>query len=250
MNLLRRAFRKISGSAPPSKEGSDGRLARSMSVTVKAPEDFGDRESNIRWNRHMWGDLQAWSERDNYGYRWGQGLRQSNCAMTPVVIEYLEPHLSRHINLKILELAPGGGRFTAELVRFSREIHLLDMNEACLDICKERFKYYPDVFLYQNDGSTCDVVPHKDFDLIASFDSMVHMTPEVIEGYVGAFSKMLLPGGVLWLDHSGKGQRESGHRTAMTDTLMHEYAVKFGMVVEAQHFRNDHDCISVLRNPK
>ena len=169
--------------------------------------------------------------------------------MARVAEAWLRPHIGDRLDLKILELAPGGGRFTTELVRISHELHLVDMNQACIDICRERFQYYPNIRYYVNNGRDCRVVPDKDFDLIASFDSMVHVVPEVIRSYVEDFEQKLVPGGILWLDHSGKGYRERGHRTAMTDALMRDFAESLGLQVVQQYFRNEHDCISVLRKP-
>ena len=55
--------------------------------------------------------------------------------------------------------------------------------------------------------------------------------------------------GLLWLDHSGRGPKTRGHRTAMTDEMMRAFAERYGLTVIAQHFRNNHDCISVLQKP-
>ena len=84
------------------------------------------------------------------------------------------------------------------------------------------------------------------FDLIACYDSMVHMHPDVVRGYVAQMPALLVDGGTAWLDHSGKGQRNRGARTAMTADLMVQFAAEAGLTVKDQVFRNDWDCISVL----
>jgi len=88
-----------------------------------------------------------------------------------------------------------------------------------------------------------------DYDLIASFDSLVHVHPDIVHGYVRQLADRIVPGGILWLDHSGKGMREQGHRTDMTLEKMAEFAQGVGLEIVKQTFRNDHDCISVLRRP-
>lgn len=75
------------------------------------------------------------------------------------------------------------------------------------------------------------------------------MHPSVIDGYVAQMAHIVRPGGFVWLDHSGRGARASGHRTAMTAELMVDFAEKAGLHVESQEFRNGWDCISVLRRP-
>lgn len=211
------------------------------------PEDRGESTSNIAFNKARWGDRDLWENRDQYGYRWAGGVQQGNSGAAAIAQKYLLPHLEGRLDLKVLEVAPGAGRFTTELIRVSDSMHLLDLNEVCIEICKERFKYYPAVKFYVGDGKSCSVVDETDFDLIVSFDSMVHMTPDVIESYVDDFSGLLKSGGLCWLDHSGKGYREIGHRTAMTDEMMRQFAAKRDFEVLNQYFRNDHDCISVLR---
>ena len=216
-------------------------------VDPASPVDRGDADGNIAWNRDRWGKEEIWRRKDAYGYRWGGGHQQANYDMTLIAERWLLPHLDGRSDLKTLELAPGAGRFTVELVRVSRSLYLVDMNSTCIKICKERFKYYPHVSYYVNDGRSCAVVPDSDFDLIVSYDSMVHMLPEIIERYVKEFAQKLKSSGLLWLDHSGRGAKTSGHRTAMTEALMRAYAKRYGLAVVAQHYRNNHDCISVLQ---
>ena len=215
-----------------------------------APRDKGDIESNIEWNRHSWGELDRWEGAHQYGTRWDAGNPQPNYEAAEIADQYLAPYLPAPYGLTILELAPGAGRFTAELVRHADTLVVVDMNEACLTLCRERFKYYRNMEFVLNDGTSCADVPRKEYDLIASFDSMVHMSPPVIERYVEQFADLVKPGGILWLDHSAKGQKQSGHRSSMTDREMRACAERFGLEVVAQPLRNDHDCISVLRRPQ
>ncbi|WP_318556868.1 hypothetical protein, partial [Geobacter anodireducens] len=103
-----------------------------------------DEDLNLQWNKQTWGrDEDIWRNTYKYGYYWPGGTNQKNNIVTLIAEKYLLPHLDGRRDLKIIELAPGGGRFTPELIRLSREMHLVDYNEACISICKERFQYYP-----------------------------------------------------------------------------------------------------------
>ncbi len=223
-------------------------------MTKQADKDGGglrtsitDLAANLKLNRSRWGNPEYWTERDQYGYRWDGSVQQTTGSNARFADRFLKPHLQDRYDYKVLELSPGGGRFTAELIRYAKALDLLDMNQACLDICLERFKYFPiELNTYVNDGQSCEMLAGHEYDLIACFDSMVHMHPEVIEGYVTQLGALLLPGGIMWLDHSGKGAREVGHRTAMTDGLMVEIGERAGLVLLEQRFRNDHDCITVF----
>ena len=67
--------------------------------------------------------------------------------------------------------------------------------------------------LMRSAGCAINDFADRDFDLCACYDSMVHMHPAIVEGYVVQMAERLTPGGVLWLDHSGRGHRDEGHRT-------------------------------------
>jgi SAM-dependent methyltransferase len=205
---------------------------------------------NIAWNRHRWGDEAAWRSLDSLGYQWGGGFAQTPALVAAQADKLLRPYLGGRYDLAILELSPGGGRFTAELVRYAKRLSLVDLNDASITICRERFGELPiPIDFAVNDGQSLAGVRGAPFDLIACYDSMVHMHPDVVRGYVLQMRDLLVDGGIAWLDHSGKGQRNSGARTAMTAELMVQYAANAGLTVEDQVYRNEWDCISVLRKP-
>jgi SAM-dependent methyltransferase len=206
-----------------------------------------DRETNLEWNRRRWGQDAGWRAQDGYGYRWDQGYQQTVGQVSDLVDRFFRPHVGDRYDLRILELSPGGGRFTAELIRYASEMTLVDMNQACLDVCAERFQYYPtSIRMYCNDGTSLGMVDGE-FDVIACYDSMVHMHPDVAKGYVAQMGRLLAADGFIWLDHSGKGLRDRGHRTDITAESMAGFARDAGLDVASQEFRNEWDCISVLR---
>lgn len=211
-------------------------------------ESILNLDLNLKVNRERWGDRTKWEKHDKFGYQWGNGYKQTHGETAALADTFLRPFLpSGRYDLKILELSPGAGRFTAELIRYARSLDLLDMNDACLELTKERFRMIPvPIRTYHNDGQSCAMVEDSDYDLMACFDSMVHMHPIVIEGYVKQLGARLAPGGFLWLDHSGKGANDKGHRTDMTPEKMAALASEAGLEVISQKFRNNQDCISVL----
>jgi len=211
-------------------------------------ESITDAAKNLDLNRSRWGDFDAWADRDDYGYRWAGGVKQTVGGVAKFCDRFLRPFTDDRYDHTVLEIAPGGGRFTAELVRYAGSLDLMDMNSACLEICLERFRYLPMEFgTFLNDGQDCSVLGDNKYSLIASFDSFVHIHPTIIESYVHQLSGHLLPGGRMWIDHSGKGAREQGHRTDMTPEKMEAYGDACGLITESQEFRNDHDCITVFR---
>ena len=237
-------------------EQGDARLRRFLDrvrwrlLAGRNVEDV-DASSNVEWNRRRWGQSKGWSGQDGYGYQWGKGHQQRTTDVSRFADSFLRPHLGDRYDLKILELAPGAGRFTAELIRYAREMVLVDLNRAAIDLCKERLRFFPTpVTTYVNDGQSLQMIEDDDFDLFACFDSMVHMHPEVIRNYVEQAARLMVPGGILWLDHSGHGAREVGHRTDVTLEWMTKLATELGLEVVGQRMRNDWDCVSVLRVPQ
>lgn len=206
-------------------------------------------EENIIWNKERW-NAKNMEKKDKFGYCWGGGYKQSYCLISKISDIYLKPFIqnlgNNRYDLKILELAPGGGRFTAELLRYARELHIVDLNHCCISLCRERFKYYDNINYYTNDGKSIDIKDNN-FDLIASFDSMVHMNVDIIDNYLSQFSKLISNNGIIWIDHSGKGFKKSGHRTEMDYILIEKIGKKYNLALVKQHFRNDHDCISIFK---
>ena len=206
-----------------------------------------DKKENMRFNKERRGNVKNWEKHDWWGYRWWGGHIQKMGTITRFTEKFVHPYMRGRYDHDILELACGGGRFSVELVRYARSLDVMDMNKACLKICKKRLMYYPiEVRYYLNDGISCDVLKDNKYSFIACYDAMVHMHPDIIETYVAQLSNHLSVGGIMWLDHSGKGAREFGHRTDMTPVKMAEYGERYGLGIIAQVFRNEHDCISIM----
>lgn len=213
-------------------------------------ESIVDPDKNLELNRNRWGDAEAWNDVDDYGYRWAGGVQQTVGGFARFCDRFLRPYTADRYDHAILEVAPGGGRFTAELVRYAATLDLLDMNQACLDICAERFRYMPTPMrFFENDGRDCSMLEGNQYTLIASFDSFVHIHPDIVCSYVHQLGALLAPEGRMWIDHSGRGAREQGHRTDLTPEVMRQFGEQCGLVAESQQFRNDHDCITVFQAP-
>ena len=202
----------------------------------------------IAWNQDRWGTRAGWAA-DNWGYAYAQPGRTDidYTGVSRLADQYLRPWLQGQ-RPAVLEVAPGAGRFTVELLRYADTLHMLDLNAVCLDICRERFSWYNHITYWQNDGTDCAMLPDAHFDLVASYDSLVHAEPEVIRAYLVNLRPKLRPGAILWLDHSN-GACSRGYRSAMTAALMQEFAAAAGYRVLAQYWYDDRDCISVLQEP-
>jgi 2-polyprenyl-3-methyl-5-hydroxy-6-metoxy-1,4-benzoquinol methylase len=210
-------------------------------------ESIIDADKNLQYNRERWGSRNTWLHLDQLGYSWDSQNTHTVSSIAGFADQYLRPYTQDRYDLDILELSPGAGRFTAEVMRYARKLDLVDMNAACLELCKERFGNVSlPIEYFCNDGRSLEMLNGRQYDLIVCFDSMVHMHEDIIADYVSQFAQLIRQGGYIWLDHSGKGAKNSGHRTNMSAEKMSELAEQNKLKVVRKYFRNAHDCISVL----
>jgi SAM-dependent methyltransferase len=210
-----------------------------------------DPSGNVEWNRRRWGQEAGWQAHDHFGYRWGsRAYVHTSSSVAKFFDTHLRPYTGGRYDLDVLEISPGAGRSTVEIIRYANTLALVDLNEAPIEICRERLKYYPNEITYHvNDGQSLECVADREFDLVASYDSMVHVHPDIVRGYIRQSIPLLRGGGVIWMDHSGKGARETGKRSSVTAEMVAGWAVESGLELLTQIWSNDWDCISVLRKP-
>lgn len=227
-----------------SASGAASTAAETQTFHYPTVEDR-DLQSNIDWNRQRWGQASGWTQRDHYGYRWSDGYQHTSGSVAANMDKLLRPYMLSH-ELDILEIAPGAGRITAELIRYARSMCLIDLNAEAIEICRDRFKYYPTPIEYiVNDGVSLAGADGP-FDFVASYDSLVHVRPEIIRGYLDQIVPRLREGGRVWIDHSGKGLEPRAHRTETTAEMVAGWASELGLTVIDQVYRNSWDCITVF----
>jgi ubiquinone/menaquinone biosynthesis C-methylase UbiE len=168
----------------------------------------------------------------------------------------------------VLDLACGHGRNSDYLRKLTKELHLVDMNESCLQACRERFGQSIDgtrVHYHLTDGNHLRFIPDAGITLVYTWDSMVHFDKLVVQDYVREIARVLRPGGSAFLHHSNFGAvspdsdwaSNEGTRSDMSAELMRRYAAEAGLEVVRQDLqgrkegwgRDDLDCVSVLRKP-
>jgi len=221
------------------------------SVLVEAPSTpppFSlEPEANLAWNRALWGDKATWVDTHRYGYKWFDGMQQENCGPSVLVEKFLLPHLHGQRGLRSMEIGCGAGRLAAELIRLSHVTHLIDINPVCVQMCRDRFRYYPIVHCFQNDGRTIAEFGPNEYDLIAAHDTMIHVAPEIVEGYIEGAVEKLKPGGIIWFDNTQHGPDPERCRAGLSSAEVAAIANRLGLTVEAQYPQSGQDCISVLR---
>ena len=168
----------------------------------------------------------------------------------------------------VLDLACGHGRNTEFLRHLTKDLYLVDINQSCIDACRERFgdeKEGTRFHYYVTDGNHLQMIGTSSISLLYTWDSMVHFDKLIVRDYLNDIQRVLTPGGCAFLHHSNYGEkapdsdwaRNSGTRSDMSGALMRDYAAAVGLEVVVQKIQgraegwgeDGLDCVSILRNP-
>lgn len=116
------------------------------------------------------------------------------------------PRIHRYLPAgSIIEIAPGGGRWTQFLSAQCQSYVGVDLSTRCVERCKARFASDTHMKFYVNDGLSLAVVPDGSIDFVFSFEALVHVEKDVIEAYLNQLARKLKPDGVGIIHHSNLG---------------------------------------------
>jgi SAM-dependent methyltransferase len=153
-----------------------------------------------------------------------------------------------------LEIGPGAGRWTEHLLEVSLELHLADLSERCLQLCRDRFAGSPRIacHLVAGDGRL-DFLPDASVDFIWSYDVFVHVSPVDTDRYLAEFARILRPGARAVIHHADRydshAERAAHFRSNLSREFFAELCRRRGLRILAQdrdHAHKRGDCISVI----
>lgn len=151
---------------------------------------------DLDWNKGTWDGSYDWSKAgDEWSASWGTSEAMWFATIMPRVAFALPASM-------VLEIAPGHGRCTNMLLRFARGYRGIDLSEQCVQFCRQRFAAHPEAEFFVNDGKSLAPVADRTFDLIFSYDSLVHADMDAMEPYIPQIIQMLAPGGAAFIHHS------------------------------------------------
>lgn len=155
-------------------------------------------------NLSMWNQAYDWSQRgDEWSEAWGGVSYQWWVTLFSRIQGFVPAR-------RILEIAPGYGRWTHYLRDLCDELVAVDIAETAVAHCRERFAGDRHVSFHVNDGTSLAMVADRSIDLVFSFDSLVHAERDVIAGYLREFARVLVDDGVAFIHHSNIGAYEPG----------------------------------------
>ncbi len=171
----------------------------------------------ITWNKRWARDLSRFrGDAGHYGDHWGdpslEGLpllwRKLRHGERPpgnlakVVKRYLRPYVTAEAS--VLEIGPGGGRWTQFLVP-AREVVLVDLNAEFFPYLEDRFRdQAAKLRFYQTSGYELAGIEAESVDFVFSFGTFVHIPPEGIDAYLGEIGRVLRPGGTASIQYADR----------------------------------------------
>ena len=133
---------------------------------------------DVEWNFRTWNDQHDWEkDGDEWSISWGGARAQWFGSIYPRIHSFLPAN-------RILEIAPGRGRWTQFLLPHFVEYVGVDLSEKCIQACKQRFSAATRAKFHQNDGRSLAMVPDASIDFVFSLDSLVHVESDVIGEYI------------------------------------------------------------------
>lgn len=150
-------------------------------------------------------NLKAWNESYSWvgdGEEWSDDFGGTEALWWFVIY----PRIHRYLPAEnILEIAPGGGRWTQFLKAQCQALVGVDLSARCVERCRARFASDTHMKFYVNDGTSLEVVPDGSIDFVFSFEALVHAEQDVIEAYLIQLARKLKPNGVGIIHHSNLG---------------------------------------------
>jgi SAM-dependent methyltransferase len=137
------------------------------------------------------------------GEEWSAPWGSSGAQWTGTILPRIRDCLPAR---RILEIAPGFGRWTHYLKDYCEELWAVDKSSECIEACSQRFIAQPHVHCVLNDGRSLSLVPDDSIDFVFSFDSFVHPDRDVVEAYVRQLRTKLKINGKGFIHHSNFGE--------------------------------------------
>jgi len=143
---------------------------------------------------------------------WGTSAAQWSGAILPRIRKCLPAPT-------ILEIASGFGRWTHYLRDHCEELIVIDRVDECVTACRQRFQNDPRVRCFLNDGRSLPMISAYSIDFVFSFDSLVHVKPNIAEAYLAELATKLKPGGNGFIHHSNFGEYANSFREQLPRAL-------------------------------
>jgi SAM-dependent methyltransferase len=146
-------------------------------------------------NRNAWDASYDWGcAGDEWSEAWSTPQAQWAGCLYPRIFPFLKG--------RILEIAPGHGRWTQFLRDHCTSLIGVDLAATCVSECRSKFKSDPRLNFEVGDGRKLPMVADASIDFAFSFDSLVHAEADILESYASELARVLKPSAIAFLHHS------------------------------------------------
>jgi glycosyltransferase involved in cell wall biosynthesis len=196
-------------------------------IETKPTESYDNVEEQRFWNNK--------SEWERDGDEWSDVFGGTEKLWNEIIY----PNIQEYLKNDVLEIAPGYGRITKYLIKHSKTLSLVDLNDNCIKKCIEKFGDKIANYVVNN-GRNLNYFNDKQFDFIFSWDSFVHMDKSVIDDYLKEIYRVLKKDGVGAIHHSYfyggriQSKKNIAGRSNMTPEIFKELAEKNKLTVISQ----------------
>jgi SAM-dependent methyltransferase len=230
-SLLKSGINSMDGSLVKIEQRK--RIVEGWSISAK--------RFTVNDNKNLWNSYD-WSQR---GEEWTPSAEWKQKIISDFLIPYV-PEGGR-----VLEIGPGGGRWTEFLLARANKLFVLDVSDRALALCRERFTEFANIeYLLASDRSID--LAEASIDAIWSYDVFVHINPVDARSYFKEFARLLKPGGYAVIHHPGAIDKRElnprGWRSDLTENLVDEFILENSLNLVSRTFAyvNPGDALSVI----
>lgn len=205
----------------------DRRLTAEQDRGVLGPAHRRWRSNSAAENRMKWAGWD-WTSR---GEEWNESDEWKRSLIDDVLCRWIPS------DGVVVEIGPGGGRWSEVLIQRSSRLILVDVSERPLALCRERFSGESNVEYVLSSGRDLPGVASGSVDAVWSFDVFVHVAPADQAGYLDQIARVLRPSGVAVIHHADGRNRgllpsRQGWRAPMSRGLFAALAAERGLHTE------------------
>lgn len=180
--------------------------------------------SSATMNREIWNhwDWSAGGEEWTLSEAWKESLLR--CVL----------HRNISAGVHVLEIGPGAGRWTEALLQKAAHLTSVDISEACVNLCREKFKNAANATFLVTQGNELSGVADQSVDALWSFDVFVHINQADVAKYVQEFHRVLRPGAIGVIHHGKFAGKHGGWRSDLTAESFTRMLQEAGFCVQEQ----------------
>ena len=244
------------------------------SIFSSSPKEKTDL-SNTPTISEWWDDYARKHEKQNQEQKLGEEWNEAELIGIDVpdnqIVNYLDETVFTPFLEKaevLLEIGPGGGRFTEILLPKCEKLIAADTSRTMLGLLKKRFENETKINYLLLDGLGIGSVKDQTVNLAFSYGVFVHLQHWDIYNYIAELNRILVPGGRAIIQHSNtfselgwkrfikevkpslNKHKLAGSFCLMSTEIIEEFVKRAGLqLVETKTDIVKRDCISLITKP-